>query len=123
VRFDEAVRQIERHGLAILTQPKSNIRLLAVGAKDHGPLSEATDFCITAYVPEKLTKAQLRDRDLLPFDLSVAAAAGAEVPPGIELDVVESGLGLRATNVLISPRGVPRPVWGADADDRHTEVL
>lgn len=89
--FDEAVRVLERHALAILSQPNSNIRLLAVGTKDHGPLSEATDFCITAYVPEKLTKTQLKVRNLLPFDRSLAASAGADMPEGIALDVVESG--------------------------------
>jgi hypothetical protein len=59
MKLKEALQALETHGLAILIQPNSNIRLLAVGAKDHGPVAEAPDFCISAYVPEKLTKAQL----------------------------------------------------------------
>ena len=113
--FDESIRTLERFALAILSQPNSNIRLLAVGAKDHGPLSEATDFCITAYVPEKLTMAQLKFRNVTSFDRSLAAAAGDQMPEGVVLDVVESGSdfaprqSLSAPSALRGQRGGPMP--------------
>ena len=103
MEFEDAIRAVERHALAIFSQPNSNIRLLAVGTKDRGPLSEATDFCLTAYVPEKLTKSQLKGRDLLTFDRSLASAAGSEVPDGIVLDVVESGSDFTPRQPLIVP--------------------
>ncbi|WP_406697340.1 hypothetical protein V5E97_00695 [Singulisphaera sp. Ch08] len=103
MKFKEAIQTLEKHALAILSQPNSNIRLLAVGTKEHGPLSKATDYCISAYVPEKLTKAQLKNRDLVAFDQSVALAAGAPALERIELNVIESGSDFTPRQTLSAP--------------------
>ncbi len=115
MKLKEAIHAVETHALAILSQPNSNVRLVAVGAKNRRSLSEVTDFCITAYVPEKLTKSQLKTRNLVVFEKSVALAAGVDAMGGIELDVVESGSDFAPRQSLSAPaafrgaKGGPTP--------------
>lgn len=103
MRFNEAVEAVEKHALTILAQPDSNIRLLAVGSKDRLPLADASDFCVTAYVPEKLTEARLKRLKIAPFQASFARAAGEEALEKIRLDVVESGTGFVPLQGLKAP--------------------
>jgi hypothetical protein len=108
VDLSEAVAFVETHGIALLTAPGSNLTAVAVSTKDHGPITEAQDFVVTAFVPRKLSKTELTKAGFDPFDRVLAHAVGTPAPRGIDLDVVESGTAFHPLSFL----SVPTPLRG-----------
>lgn len=104
----DAIKFVETHGIALLTAPNSNLTAVAVSTKDHGPITESRDFTVTAFVPRKLSKNELRKGGLEPFDCVFAHAVGTPTLKGIDLDVVESGTAFRPQSFL----SVPAPLRG-----------
>ncbi|WP_339735200.1 hypothetical protein [uncultured Gimesia sp.] len=87
--FQEAVLVVREHGISLLDDPTSNVRFVAVASKDSGPLAQATDFCVTAYVDHKLTATQLRTRGISTFAASFSSISGVEAGSQ-DIDVVET---------------------------------
>jgi S1-C subfamily serine protease len=104
----EAVAFVETHGIALLTAPGSNLTAVAVSTKDHGPITESRDFAVTAFVPRKLSKNELRKVGIEPFDRVFAHAVGTAAAKAIDLDVVESGTAFHPQSFL----SVPAPLRG-----------
>lgn len=112
--FKQAVQAIDAHAISILTEPGCNVKLLAVGTKDRRPLEGAKEFCVTAYVPEKMTHKQLKSHgipQLCKLDLMAVSTATRAKDAGvgeIEFDVVESGSDFTPRQTL----NVPAPQRG-----------
>ncbi len=106
--LSEAVAFVETYGIALLTAPGSNLTAVAVSTKDHGPISAARDFAVTAFVPRKLSKTELSKAAFDPFERVLAHAVGPRVLKGIDIDVVESGTAFHPQSFL----SVPGPLRG-----------
>lgn len=91
MKLDEAIRVVDIHGREMLDRPDAGIELVAVGTKERRPLDEADDFCVTAFVKEKLTSSTLKDRAMLRFSETFAAVTDRREPEPTEIDVVECG--------------------------------
>ncbi len=87
--FKQAVSVVRKHGISMLDDPTSNIRFVAVASKDAGPLDQATDFCVTAYVDKKLTASQLKSHGVNAFASSFSTVTGNDVGRR-DIDVVET---------------------------------
>ncbi len=100
--FKQAVSVVHNHGISMLDDPKSNVRFVAVANKDTGPLDQATDFCVTAYVDQKLTAAQLKTRSVSAFASSFSAISGVQAGRR-DIDVVETTGAIEPMPALRAP--------------------
>ena len=108
--FESAVATVRRHGLRMVLNKRDNVRFVAVGSKEAGPVSDVNDFCVTAYVEKKLTAQQLKARGMPDFRESYGAEVGGRRPRKSDTDVVESPGTFRAragSNPLRAQRGRP----------------
>jgi hypothetical protein len=118
----EALDYVEKHGLAMLTAPGSNLTAVAVSTKECGPITEAKDFTVTAFVPQKLSKAELKKAKVAPFDTVFAHAIGGPTPKHVDINVVESGTPFQPQGRFIVPAplrglyGRPPPVLDSQKD-------
>ena len=91
----------------MLRQENSNIEAIAVGSKDAGPLRDVKDFCVTAYVKEKLTDQQMKARGIEPFfnvaRQSMSSRSAAELQEALDIDVVECRSAFRSLPGLSTP--------------------
>jgi hypothetical protein len=90
----------------MVTDPNNNLIGVAIGHKDAGSIVGAKDFCLTAFVEQKLTRTQLETNNIMPFERVFARAAGVkeqEVPPPPDMDVVETGNSFRVLPGLSAP--------------------
>ena len=65
--YATALKSVRKHGLSMVADRGNNIRMVAVGSKDAGPLCNVKDFCVTAFVSRKLTKKELKAQGMHPF--------------------------------------------------------
>jgi len=91
MQFSQALDIVETYGLDMLSTPNSGIEAVGIGNKEQKPITESTDFCITAVVQRKMTSTELQDSNIEPFEVVSANCVGAALQPALELDVVESG--------------------------------
>lgn len=89
--FSKARAIVREHALDMLKAPGTGIELIAVGVKHGGSLAGASDFCVTAYVREKLTDEQMKSRSVASFASAFTGAVGWPPPPEFDIDVVECG--------------------------------
>lgn len=91
MNYEEALNAVANAGAALVLDPSNGINGVAVGKKDGGSIAGEGDFCVTAFVKEKLTGDALGARGIAPFDAAFSAAgARPESGPG-DVDVVEIG--------------------------------
>ena len=108
MNFTDAKRFITDHGIAMVLDGSNGICGVGIGRKDGGVLVEATDYCITAFVPEKLTEAELNSRNRQTFAHACQAVTGQVHQGDVQVDVVETG-GVFRTQPAFS---VPNPQRG-----------
>ena len=108
MNLSEAIDVVEKYSLAMLTAPGSDLTAVAVSTKEGIPITEAKDFTVTAFVPRKLTKNELKKANLAPFERVWAHAVGGPVPKHVDIDVVESGTAFYPRGMLT----VPAPLRG-----------
>lgn len=113
MKFKDALKTIRKHGLSLVAEKKHNVRLVAIGRKETGALTGATDFCVTAYVEKKLTSKQMRARGIESFNDAYSAVLGVKKPAKTEIDVVESPGAFRPRPGLRIPRP-QRGVYGGN---------
>jgi len=90
MKLQEATQKVQTLALQMLLAEDAGLTALAVGSKDGGPISGATDFTVTGFVRKKLTMSALAAEGGRPFSAVYAAAAGAPAAE-TDIDVVESG--------------------------------
>lgn len=118
MEFKEAITVIREHGISLLDDPTSDVRFVAVTNKDTGPLDQADDFSVTAFVDKKLTKSQLKSQGLTEFASTFSAVAGTQ-PGRRDIDVVETTgaieplPGLRTPTTQRGRYGGPPPALNA----------
>jgi hypothetical protein len=108
MNLSEAIEFVENHGIAMLTAPGSNLTAVAVSTKDHGAITEAKDFTITAFVPRKLTASELKKAKVEPFYRVFKSAVGVSPPKREDINVVETGTAFEPLGQLV----VPAPLRG-----------
>jgi hypothetical protein len=90
MKFKDALATVRKHGFSLVAEKSHNVRLVAVGRKETGALAGATQFCVTAYVDQKLTSKQMKARGIEAFDSVYSAVLEKKKPSKTEIDVVES---------------------------------
>jgi S1-C subfamily serine protease len=106
--LSEAIDFVEKHAIAMLTAPGSNLTAVAVSTKEGVPITEAKDFTVTAFVPHKLSRSELKKASVDPFEHVFAHAVGGPAPKHVDINVVESGTAFYPQGVLL----VPAPLRG-----------
>lgn len=83
---------VEAVGVDLLSAAQNRINGVAVGQKDGGAIGQG-EWCVTAFVSEKLTIQQLQQDEIRPFDQAVTAALKHTDLPLDEVvtDVVATG--------------------------------
>ena len=67
MNFERAVEVVKRHGHDMLTAPGSTLTAVAVGNKEGGPITEADEFAVTAFVEKKLSPKEMETKEIQPF--------------------------------------------------------
>jgi hypothetical protein len=107
MEFKQALKVIRQHGISFLADPKSNVRFVAMANKDGGPLCEAVDWSITAFVDKKMTSNELKSSGMNSFASTFSAIANTQ-PGQRDIDVVETSGAMEtmpATRVPAKQRG------------------
>ena len=112
MNLQAAMELVQEEGVAIL-QADPNLTAIGVGAADGGPVVGATDYAVTASVPRKLPKAELRRRDLQPFEKVFAAAVGKRAAVNVDIQIVETGGPFEPQVGLVVPIAL-RGVYGGN---------
>ncbi len=108
MKFEDAREFVAGRGVKIVLDPANGVNGVAIGQKDGGGLSAASEYCVTAFVTRKLTRDELQSQGVQPFDQAFQAAAGDSPNRKDDLDVVESGGGFE----IQSPYDIPSPQRG-----------
>lgn len=81
---------LDTHADTLLDDPGNNLVGVGIGALDGGPLSGTSELAITGFVEKKLSKREIRTRNVTDFAAAATAmAAGTGFAPA--LNVVEIG--------------------------------
>ena len=91
MKFEDARGFVDGHAVAMILDPQNGISGVAVGRKNRGALSGATDYCVTAFVTKKLTSDELRNHYVRSFYQAFALAARHDCESAADIDVVETG--------------------------------
>lgn len=112
----QALNVVRSRGLAMLEHPGGNIEAVAVGNKAGGPLVGVTNYCVTAYVKEKLTEDELSDRGIASFSEVFASSIGTRnaerFDSEVDINIVECGSSFKI-NPHPDPLHVTHPTGGA----------
>jgi hypothetical protein len=68
MKLDEALNYVETHGIAMLTTEDANLQAIAVTSAEEGPITDARDFAVTAYVVHKLSPSEMKKAKILSFE-------------------------------------------------------
>ena len=98
-----AIEIVNAHGIEMLDHPEAGIELVAVGSKQ-GSLVQATDFCVTAFVKEKLPIDRLHKHGTFSFSETFSHVTGVKNRRDADLDVVVCGSGFSPYGGLSVPR-------------------
>ncbi|MGL6094287.1 MAG: hypothetical protein ACRC7O_00615, partial [Fimbriiglobus sp.] len=110
--FETAVKYVNDHAVALLSAPGNNLTAVAVAGRNLGPVTEARDFAVTAFVERKLTAKQLKSSNVQPFDQMLAHTIG-NAPRQPDVRVVEAGSRFRTQSDLsLSVPAAQRGVHG-----------
>jgi hypothetical protein len=102
MKLQDALTFVDKHGVAMLRAPGSNLRAVAVSSKAGVAITEATDFTVTGYVARKLTPREMQAAAVAPFN-KVFTAVGGPTLSTADFDVVESGSDFRPLPGLSVP--------------------
>lgn len=113
----QAIKVVNDHGISMLSNPQSGIRFIAVSNKDTGPIDEASDFSVTAFVDRKLSGKELKSQGMSSFQSSFKQVCG-KTPGKRDIDVVETSgamepLGLNVSSAQRGKYGGQPPALNA----------
>ncbi len=87
MKFEDARDLVARHGVPIILDPANGVNGVAIGRKDGGALSAESQYCVTAFVTQKLTRDELQNQGVQSFDQAFEAAAENSPDSKDDLDV------------------------------------
>ena len=89
--FDSALNTVRTNAAQFLAD--ASVMAVAVGRKDAGPITDGKDFCVTAFVKQRMTLDALKEQGIRRFERTYASAAGIadEDVPKDDIDIVETG--------------------------------
>lgn len=118
--LSSALQIVVDYGLDILDTPNSGIEAVAVGNKDGRPLDEVSDFSILAFVPKKLSKNELKQRNIGSFESVFANSTGSPAGNPFDIDVIESGGRFQPSTGFSIPRS-QRGLYGGKIPSIDTQ--
>ena len=120
MNFERAVEVVKRHGHDMLTAPGSTLTAVAVGNKEGGPITEADEFAVTAFVEKKLSPKEMEIKEIQPFRNVYLNTVERPRNEPYHLDVIESGSNFEPLVGLMVPK-LERGKYGGNPPTLNTQ--
>jgi hypothetical protein len=104
----------------MLTAPANRLTAVAVGSTDGGPITEATDFVVTAFVRKKFSAAEMEIANIQPFRNVYLNTVERRRAEPYDLDVIESGSDFEPLVGLVVPK-LERGKYGGNPPTLNTQ--
>ena len=103
MKYEDALRFVTTNGVALTLDAENGVNGMAIGRKDGGALSGTTDFCVTAFVTQKLTDDELNEQSTHSFERAFTSAMGHPPERETDIDVVDIGGSFALQNAFVVP--------------------
>ena len=103
MKYEDALSFVTTKGVALILDAENGVNGVAIGRKDAGPITGATDFCVTAFVTQKLTDNELNNQSTHSFEHAFTSTMGRPPARETDIDVVDIGGSFALQNTFVVP--------------------